>query len=214
MRLDAKELKLRDSKTGPRTVSLSAEAADVLAALERVPANPWVIPGTRPGQRLSSIFEPWRRVRARAGLDDVRIHDLRHSYASRALALGESLPVIAKLAGPRPDPDHRPLHPPHPRRRQGTPQHASQTISPRDIFPTNAAPPTTPIGGGERHGAGLNARGWEPLSRRVRHRLDAGGRILRNALMPTETRRLRPAGGTRRAGLPPCRAAGDRAFMG
>ena len=99
VRLDAKELKLRDSKTGPRTVSLSAEAADVLATLERVPANPWVIPGTRPGTRLSSIFAPWRRVRARAGLDDVRIHDLRHSYASRALALGESLPVIAKLLG-------------------------------------------------------------------------------------------------------------------
>ena len=99
VRLDAKELKLRDSKTGPRTVSLSAEAADVLAALERLPHNPWVIPGTRPGQRLSSIFAPWRRVRARAGLDDVRIHDLRHSYASRALALGESLPVIAKLLG-------------------------------------------------------------------------------------------------------------------
>ena len=97
--LDARELRLRDSKTGPRTVSLSQEAADVLAAIPRVPHNPWVIPGTRPGQRLSSIFEPWRRVRARAGLDDVRIHDLRHSYASRALALGESLPVIAKLLG-------------------------------------------------------------------------------------------------------------------
>ena len=64
-----------------------------------MPHNPWVIPGTKQGQRLSSIFEPWRRVRARAGLDDVRIHDLRHSYASRALALGESLPVIAKLLG-------------------------------------------------------------------------------------------------------------------
>ena len=97
--LDARELRLRDSKTGPRTVSLSAEAADVLAALERLPANPWVIPGTKPGARLSSIFEPWAKVRARAGLDDVRIHDLRHSYASRALALGESLPVIAKLLG-------------------------------------------------------------------------------------------------------------------
>ena len=58
-----------------------------------------MIPGARPGARLSSLFEPWRKVRARAGLDDVRIHDLRHSYASRALALGESLPVIAKLLG-------------------------------------------------------------------------------------------------------------------
>ena len=97
--VDARELRLADSKTGPRTVSLSAEAAQVLSAIPRVAGNPWVIPGTRAGRRLSSIFEPWARVRARAGLDDVRIHDLRHSYASRALALGESLPVIAKLLG-------------------------------------------------------------------------------------------------------------------
>ena len=97
--LEMRELRLADSKTGPRTVSLSAEAAAVLSAIPRVADNPWVIPGTRAGRRLSSIFEPWARVRARAGLDDVRIHDLRHSYASRALALGESLPVIAKLLG-------------------------------------------------------------------------------------------------------------------
>ena len=71
----------------------------VLAALSRLEGSPWVIPGGRPGARLSSIFEPWCRVRTRAGLDDVRIHDLRHSFASRALALGESLPVIAKLLG-------------------------------------------------------------------------------------------------------------------
>ena len=99
VRLEAQELHLSDSKTGPRTVSLSPEAAAVLAALPRLPGNPWVIPGAKPGARLSSLFEPWRRVRTRAGLDDVRIHDLRHSYASRALALGESLPVIAKLLG-------------------------------------------------------------------------------------------------------------------
>ncbi len=99
VRLEAQELHLKDSKTGPRTVSLSPEAAQVLASIERLPGNPWVIPGAKPGARLSSLFEPWRKVRARAGLDDVRLHDLRHSYASRALALGESLPVIAKLLG-------------------------------------------------------------------------------------------------------------------
>ena len=99
VRLEAQELRLSDSKTGPRTVSLSPEAAQVLASIERLPGNPWVIPGTKPGARLSSLFEPWRKVRARAGLDDVRLHDLRHSFASRALALGESLPVIAKLLG-------------------------------------------------------------------------------------------------------------------
>ena len=67
--------------------------------MPRVAGNPWVIAGRRPGQRLSSIYEPWLRIRARAELDDVRLHDLRHSFASRALALGESLPVIARLLG-------------------------------------------------------------------------------------------------------------------
>jgi len=46
-----------------------------------------------------SLDGPWNRVRAGAGLEDVRLHDLRHSFASRALALGESLPVIGKLLG-------------------------------------------------------------------------------------------------------------------
>ena len=99
VRLEAQELRLSDSKTGPRTVSLSPEAAQVLTTIERLPGNPWVIPGAKPGARLSGLSYPWCKVRARAGLDDVRLHDLRHSYASRALALGESLPVIAKLLG-------------------------------------------------------------------------------------------------------------------
>ena len=99
VRLEEGEIRLRDSKTGPRTVSLSRAAVKVLAALPRAAGNPWVVPGRQPGAPLSGIFEPWRRVRSRAGLGDVRIHDLRHSYASRALALGESLPVIAKLLG-------------------------------------------------------------------------------------------------------------------
>ena len=96
---EARELRLRDSKTGPRTVPLSPAAARVLADLPRTPGNPWVVAGGRPGAHLSGIFRQWSRVRARAGLEDVRIHDLRHSYASRALALGESLPMIARLLG-------------------------------------------------------------------------------------------------------------------
>ena len=48
---------------------------------------------------LTNLDGPWWIVRERAGLEEVRIHDCRHSFASRALALGESLPVIAKLLG-------------------------------------------------------------------------------------------------------------------
>ena len=53
----------------------------------------------RQGGRLSNLYQYWDPVRARADLGDVRLHDLRHSYASRALALGESLSVIGKLLG-------------------------------------------------------------------------------------------------------------------
>ena len=97
--LEAAELRLRDSKTGPRVVPLPAAAVSVLAALPRVPGNPWVIPGAKPGGHLSNLNDHWLRIRARAGLHDVRIHDLRHSFASRALALGESLPTIGRLLG-------------------------------------------------------------------------------------------------------------------
>ena len=60
-----------------------------------------MIAGVKPGARLSNLNNAWLVIRARAGLDDVRIHDLRHSFASRALALGESLPMIGKLLGHR-----------------------------------------------------------------------------------------------------------------
>ena len=93
------EIRLRDGKTGPRTVPLSPAVAKVLAELPRPIGNPWVIAGRRPGTRLSHLAYHWYRVRERAGLDDVRIHDLRHSFASRALALGEPLPMIGKLLG-------------------------------------------------------------------------------------------------------------------
>ena len=97
--LEANEIRLRDSKTGPRVVPLSPGATRVLASLPRAAGNPWVIAGRRPGKRLTHIAYHWYRVRERAALEDVRIHDLRHSFASRALALGESLSMIGKLLG-------------------------------------------------------------------------------------------------------------------
>ena len=97
--LDAHELRLRDAKTGARVVSLSPAAVRVLEGLPRRPGDPWVIPGKKPGTHMRTLNDAWQRIRARAGLEDVRIHDLRHSYASRALALGESLPMIGKLLG-------------------------------------------------------------------------------------------------------------------
>ena len=93
------ELHLAQTKTGARTVTLSPEAVQVLAGLPREADTPWVIAGPRPATRITNLSEQWRRVRARADLEDVRLHDLRHSWASRALALGESLPMIGRLLG-------------------------------------------------------------------------------------------------------------------
>ena len=99
--LDAGELRLRDAKTGARPVALSPVARKALATLPRLPDNPWVIAGPRPGRRLGNLNGRWLVFRARAELQDVRIHDLRHSFASRALALGESLTMIGKLLNHR-----------------------------------------------------------------------------------------------------------------
>ena len=92
-------IELPDAKTGGRVVPLGPEARAMLADLPREDGNPWVIRGKLPGTHLTDLQRPWRRIRARAELEDMRIHDLRHSYASRALALGESLTMIGKLLG-------------------------------------------------------------------------------------------------------------------
>ena len=99
--LEDGELRLRDAKTGARWVALSPTAKQVLAAIPRHPGNPWVIFGRGAIGHLANLNHPWIAVRKRAGLEDVRIHDLRHSFASRALALGETLPMIGKLLGHR-----------------------------------------------------------------------------------------------------------------
>ena len=93
------ELRLRHAKTGPRMVPLTPTAAAVLAGVARVPGNPWVFANGKANGRLSHLSKAWYRVRERAGVADVRIHDLRHSFASRALALGESLTMIGRLLG-------------------------------------------------------------------------------------------------------------------
>jgi integrase len=94
-----KALRLPDSKTGAKVVHLGQPAAEVLEKIERVEKNPWVIVGTKPGARLTDLQPFWQRARARAGLKDVRIHDLRHTFASTAVAAGQGLPMIGKLLG-------------------------------------------------------------------------------------------------------------------
>ena len=80
--LDAREIHLADAKTGPRTVQLPPMAAGILKELPCRADSPWVFPGRDPERHLSTVNHLWLDVRARAGLEDVRLHDLRHSCAS------------------------------------------------------------------------------------------------------------------------------------
>ncbi len=97
--IPGKALRLPESKTGAKVVHLGQPTIELLDKIERVEKNPWVIVGTKPGCRLTDLQPFWQRVRARAGLKDVRIHDLRHTFASTAVAAGQGLSMIGKLLG-------------------------------------------------------------------------------------------------------------------
>lgn len=90
-------LNISDSKTGKKAVLLSKPAMEVL---ESVPRNGnYVIAGTSPDKPRSDLHRPWTRITAFADLKGLRIHDLRHSYASVGAAAGLNLPVLGKLLG-------------------------------------------------------------------------------------------------------------------
>jgi integrase len=97
--LQQKELRLPDSKTGAKTVHLGVAAVELLEALPHVKDNPYVIVGKKEKTHLADLQHPWRRIRKAAGLDGVRIHDLRHTFASGGLLVGEGLAMIGKLLG-------------------------------------------------------------------------------------------------------------------
>ena len=97
--LEAGELRLPDSKTGSKVVHLGDPAISVLRGIPREEGNPWVLPGVKPGKHIADLHGPWRRILDRAGIENLRIHDLRHSFASGGLLVGEGLPMIGKLLG-------------------------------------------------------------------------------------------------------------------
>jgi integrase len=92
-------LALADSKTGAKRIVLGKEASHLLRQIRRLPENPYVIVGSIPGQHWVDLQRPWRRIRAKAGLPNLRIHDLRHTFASIAASGGESLMIIGRLLG-------------------------------------------------------------------------------------------------------------------
>ena len=94
-------LRLMDSKTGEKTILLSAPALELLSKAPRVEGNPHVCFGEVEGQPFKNLYHGWMRVCELAELEDVRIHDLRHSFASVGAIGGWSLPMIGALLGHR-----------------------------------------------------------------------------------------------------------------
>jgi integrase len=96
-------LRLPDSKTGAKIIYAGDIVINLLKEIKNHPArpidNPYVIWGRNPGAYLNNVQKPWRRFRVMANIEDVRIHDLRHSFASFAVSKGMSLPMIGKLLG-------------------------------------------------------------------------------------------------------------------
>jgi integrase len=88
------------SKNGqPRYVQLNSKALDVLRTVPRVAGNPHVFPAPSTGRPMPHLFFPWDRIRKRAGLQDFRLHDLRHSFASFVINSRDDLYEVQKLLG-------------------------------------------------------------------------------------------------------------------
>jgi integrase len=90
---------LADSKTGKKPLYLSAAAQKVLADLPCIQGNPHVIAGAKDGAPRSDLKKPWAAVSRAAGLEGVRLHDLRHSFASFGAGASLGLPIIGRLLG-------------------------------------------------------------------------------------------------------------------
>jgi integrase len=86
-----------DRTTGEKTITLNAPALEILARLPR--ASDYIIAGNDPTNPRSDLKRPWGLVRARAGLADVHLHDLRHTHGSFGAGAGMSLPLIGALLG-------------------------------------------------------------------------------------------------------------------
>ena len=94
-------LALSDSKTGAKVVPIGTAALDIIRAQPRLEGSDWVFPGERQEGSFQGLDRVWRHVRFSAGLTTVRLHDLRHSYASRGLAAGAGLAIIGAILGHR-----------------------------------------------------------------------------------------------------------------
>ena len=92
-------LRLGDSKTGAKVIPIGAPACEVLAGVAAIEGSDFVFPAASGDSHFQGVEKVWRKARAAAGFPDLRLHDLRHSFASVGLARGDALPVIGAILG-------------------------------------------------------------------------------------------------------------------
>jgi len=92
-------LRLPDSKTGAKIVPIGQPVIDLLEKLPRLAGSEYVLPSVKSDGPLVGLQKAWEGIRAKAKLGDVRLHDLRHSFASIAVAGGASLYMVGKILG-------------------------------------------------------------------------------------------------------------------
>ena len=92
-------ISLPDSKTGARLIPISSKLKEILLSTPRQAGSPFVCPGTKPGGHFIGLQKCWERLRKMAKLEDVRLHDLRHTFASVGAGSGMGLPIVGALLG-------------------------------------------------------------------------------------------------------------------
>jgi integrase len=91
--------KSSDSKTGAKVVPLGPPAPTIFSNLEHREGTDWVFPAASGTGTFQGTEKLWRKFRKAAGMVDLRLHDLRHSFASMGLAAGDNMAIIGKLLG-------------------------------------------------------------------------------------------------------------------
>jgi integrase len=97
--LEGGYLRLSDSKTGAKVIPIGAPAAEVLAGVSTIKGSEYVFPATTGDGHFQGVEKVWRKARVAAGFPALRLHDLRHSFASVGIARGDALPVIGAILG-------------------------------------------------------------------------------------------------------------------
>ena len=98
MDIENRQFVLPNPKSGnPHYLPLTVEAMAILESIPRLQGNPYIFPGAKDGAHLVDLKKPWQRIRKRSGLEDVHIHDLRHTIASWLVQGGNSLYLVGKI---------------------------------------------------------------------------------------------------------------------